>query len=157
MICFRFVSLSMFAVMIAGCGSSGSDANSPEGGGESKGYGYEFAADSTKNPKAAMTPSLTPKTGRLQPEVIQGVVRQNFDKFKTCYEAGLQNDRNIAGVIRARFVIKEDGTVADLNDDGSTLTDKKVRACVLEAFATIAFPKPEGGIVSVVYPLEFSP
>ena len=104
-----------------------------------------------------MTPSATAKAGRLQPEVIQGVVRENFSKFQVCYEAGLQNDRKLAGVIRVAFVIKEDGTVSDTNDSGSTLADKKVNACVLQAFTAITFPKPEGGIVQVVYPIEFTP
>jgi hypothetical protein len=171
---FSFVLLSTIAFAVAACGSSaptadtppaGGDAKAAEGGdakaaagGDAKGYGYEFKADSMKDPKPAeASPPGAIKAGRLAPETIQGVVRQNFGKFKTCYEAGLKKDAKLAGDIKVRFVIKEDGTVTDAKDEGSTLADKDVVACVVGAFAPITFPKPEGGIVTVVYPIQFSP
>jgi hypothetical protein len=157
MYCFRFISLSMLTIVVAACGSSETSVNSPGAGGDKKGYGYEFAADSTKNPKPAMTPSATAKLGHLQPDIIQGVVRQDLSKFKDCYDAGLQRDRKLAGIFRARFVIQEDGSVTDTSDSGSTLIDKQLSVCVLGAFATLTFPKSESGIVSVVYPMEFAP
>jgi hypothetical protein len=177
-----FVLFSTLAFAIAGCGSAaptadtppaGGDAKAPEGGtakapegseakapegGEAKGYGYEFKTDSVKDPKPAETSAPgTIKAGRLAPEVIQGVVRQNFGKFRACYEAGLKKDPKLAGDIKVRFVIKEDGTVTDAKDEGSTLADKDVVACVVGAVSPMTFPKPEGGIVTVVYPIKFTP
>jgi hypothetical protein len=56
-----------------------------------------------------------------------------------------------------RFVIDRQGHVADASDGGSTLPDPDVIACIVKGFADLSFPKPEGGIVTVVYPIAFAP
>jgi hypothetical protein len=96
-------------------------------------------------------------SGRLPPEVIQRIVRQNFGKFRTCYEAGLARDAKLTGKVLARFVIGRDGKVSNVTDDGSDLPDTAVRDCVLQALRELVFPQPEGGIVTVVYPIVFAP
>jgi hypothetical protein len=40
---------------------------------------------------------------------------------------------------------------------GSDLADASVVACVTQTFYSLSFPAPEMGIVSVVYPIMFSP
>jgi hypothetical protein len=35
--------------------------------------------------------------------------------------------------------------------------DRAVRDCVIDAFAQLEFPAPEGGIVTVVYPIMLAP
>jgi hypothetical protein len=35
------------------------------------------------------------------------------------------------------------------------LPDAEVAACVARAYTSMSFPKPEGGIVTVVYPVVF--
>jgi len=42
-------------------------------------------------------------------------------------------------------------------EGASHLPDPEVRACVVRAFAGLSFPEPEGGIVTVVYPLLLTP
>ncbi len=37
------------------------------------------------------------------------------------------------------------------------LDDRAVEACVIARFGTLTFPPPEGGIVTVVYPLVLNP
>jgi hypothetical protein len=140
MIRLSFVLFSALALAIAGCGSSTPTPDAP----------------AQASPPTIMMGD-TSITGHLPPETIQGVVRQNFGKFRECYEAGLKKDPKLAGGIKVHFVIKEDGTVTDAKDDGSTLADKDVVACVVSAFAPITYPKPEGGIVTVEYPIMFSP
>lgn len=95
--------------------------------------------------------------GRLPPEVIQGIVRARFSEFRACYEQGLARNSNLAGKISARFVIGLDGAVRHVTDGGSDIPDTTVRDCVLEKFKTFVFPKPEGGIVTVVYPIMLAP
>jgi hypothetical protein len=95
--------------------------------------------------------------GRLAPEVIQRVVRQNFGHFRACYERGLTKNASLSGRIAVRFVIQEDGTVRDPPEHtGSTLADRDVSSCLLREFGKLSFPKPDGGIVTVVYPLVLS-
>jgi hypothetical protein len=41
--------------------------------------------------------------------------------------------------------------------DAPALDDAEVVACIVGRFAKLTFPKPEGGIVTVVYPIIFAP
>lgn len=96
--------------------------------------------------------------GRLPPEVIQRIVRQNFGRLRTCYEKGLLKDPNLAGRVAIRFVIETDGSVSSSSREASTdLSDDSVVACTAKAFGALSFPAPEGGKVVVVYPISFSP
>lgn len=98
----------------------------------------------------------TTVSGRLPPEAVQRVVRQNFGRFRACYQQGLTSNPALAGRVSTQFVIGRDGSVMSAVDGGSDLPDSSVRACVHRAFTGISFPQPEGGIVTVVYPIVFS-
>lgn len=95
-------------------------------------------------------------TGRLPPEAIQRIVRANFGRFRACYNDGLQRNPGLTGRVSVRFVIGRDGAVSTASDGGSDLPDAAVRACVVRAFYGLSFPQPEGGIVTVTYPIHFS-
>jgi len=59
--------------------------------------------------------------------------------------------------VRVRFVIQATGKVADVGDAGeSTLPDTDAVKCMMHEFGKLSFPRPEGGIVTVVYPLVFN-
>jgi hypothetical protein len=104
-----------------------------------------------------VTMGATKVSGRLPPEVIQRIVRQNFGRFRKCYEAGLARDPSLRGKVAVRFVIGRDGAVTTVGDGGSDLPDAATTKCVQAAFSALSFPKPEGGIVMVTYPLDFKP
>lgn len=96
--------------------------------------------------------------GKLPPEVVQRIVRQNFGRFRLCYEAALQKKADLAGRVTVRFVIEKDGSVSSASDGGSDVADANLIACVTRAFSALSFPEPEGGgKVTVRYPLVFSP
>jgi hypothetical protein len=116
--------------------------------------------------------------GRLPPETIQKIVRANYAGMKRCYEAGLVTDPKLNGKITTRFIIERDGTVstaADAHDAPPVIVnlppgvqiedpasaprfpDPNVTACVVARFKELKFPPPEGGIVTVAYPIIFSP
>jgi len=96
-------------------------------------------------------------TGRIPPEVIQRIVRQNAGRYRACYELGLRNNPSLNGHVRVKFVIDRDGAVSMSQDSGSDLPDETVRNCVVKSFYSLAFPSPEGGTVRVVYPIIFHP
>jgi hypothetical protein len=73
-------------------------------------------------------------------------------RFRFCYEAARSE---AVGRVEVKFVIDRDGLVLTAAEGASDLPDPAVRACVLSAFQSLSFPKPEGGIVTVVYPLLF--
>jgi Ca-activated chloride channel family protein len=95
-------------------------------------------------------------SGRLPPETVQRIVRQNFGRFRQCFEDGLRRHDALSGRVIARFVIGRDGSVASTVDGGSDLPDAEVVSCVVRSFARLSFPPPEGGTVTVVYPIVFS-
>jgi hypothetical protein len=95
--------------------------------------------------------------GHLPPEVIQRIVRQNFGRLRLCYENGLRRDPKLQGTVRVKFVIGRDGAVALAASAGSDMPDAAVEACVIKVFKGLSFPQPEGGVVSVVYPVRFAP
>ena len=102
------------------------------------------------------TPTTT-VSGRLPPEVIQRIVRQNYGRFRMCYEQGLSKNPNLEGRVSVRFVIGRDGAVSNAANGGSDLPNAGVVDCVVRAYYGLSFPQPEGGIVTVVYPIMFSP
>jgi hypothetical protein len=92
----------------------------------------------------------------LPPEVIRRIVRQNFGRFRLCYENGLRTNPTLAGLVRIRFVIDADGSVGTVSDAGSVLADKAVLLCMQRSFASLSFPQPEKGALSATYSLSLS-
>ena len=97
-------------------------------------------------------------TGKLAPEVVQRIVRQNFGRFRLCYENGLRRNPTLAGRVTTKFEIGGTGVVTSSADSGSTLGDTDVVACIVSRFKNLSFPEPEGkSSVTVVFPLELAP
>ncbi len=136
-------------------GTLGHGAGTGTGQGFGSGHGRLGGAHKTKAPKVRM--GATTVSGRLPPEVIQRIVRQNYGRFRMCYENGLRNNPNLEGRVTVRFVIGRDGSVSNVANGGSDIPDSGVVGCVVQAYYGLSFPQPEGGIVTVVYPIMFSP
>lgn len=137
-------------------GHGSGTCTSPGCQGFGRGTGFNGGShDPTKVGK--MRQGETVATGRLPPEVIQRVVRQNFGRFRGCYEGALRNNPNLAGRVAVRFVIGRDGSVGSAANGGSDLPDSGVVSCVVRAFHGLSFPAPESGVVTVTYPIAFSP
>ncbi len=136
-------------------GTLGSGAGAGTGQGFGSGHGRLGGSHTTSAPKVRM--GAVTVNGRLPPEVIQRIVRQNFGRFRMCYEQGLGRNPNLEGRVASRFIIGHDGSIASVTNGGSDLPDAGVVSCVLGAFKGLSFPQPEGGIVSVVYPIMFEP
>jgi hypothetical protein len=136
-------------------GTLGHGAGTGTGQGFGAGHGRLGGSHQTKAPKVRM--GATTVSGRLPPEVIQRIVRQNYGRFRMCYEQGLSRNPNLEGRVSARFVIGRDGAVSNASNGGSDLPDSGVVSCVVSAFYGLSFPQPEGGIVTVVYPIMLSP
>jgi hypothetical protein len=100
---------------------------------------------------------ITTVNGRLPSEVIQRIVRQNYGRFRLCYENGLRGNPSLQGRVSVRFVIGRDGSVSNVGNSGSDLPDQSVVQCVVRSYYGLSFPEPENGIVTVVYPIVFTP
>ena len=131
------------------------------GAGTGTGQGFGSGHGSLRGGHQSKAPSIrqgtTQVNGRLPAEVIQRIVRQNFGRFRLCYENGMRTNPNLAGRVAVRFVIDRSGAVSTASDGGSDLPDRGVVSCVVRGFGNLSFPQPEGGIVTVVYPIIFNP
>lgn len=140
-------------VGLGSIGTLGHGAGTGTGQGFGSGHGRLGRSHRAPPPRVKM--GSTTVSGGLPPEVIQRIVRSSFGRFRACYDAGLRNDPNLSGNVRVRFTISASGSVKKASASGS-IPDEKVISCVQRAFNSLSFPQPEGGEVSVTYPIVFS-
>ena len=131
------------------------------GAGEGDGIGFGSGHRRLPGTHSATAPKVrggaASVSGRIPPEVIQRIIRQRFGSFRACYETGLRTNPDLQGRVSVRFVINSDGSVGTASNGGSDLPDTTVVSCIVRAFAGMIFPQPEGGIVTVTYPIQFAP
>jgi hypothetical protein len=115
------------------------------------------AGSGKKGKGAGALPPLKPSHGKLPPEVIQRIVRQNFGRLRLCVEKARNPGWALMGRVTVRFVIDWRGEVVSSKLVSSDIWDREVLSCVVRAFRSLHFPRPEGGMVTVSYPISFSP
>lgn len=94
----------------------------------------------------------------MDKEAIRRVVREHINDLRTCYEAELNRDPNLAGKLVLQWEIKEGGRVGKVSavNRGDTIKNKKVIKCCQNVLAEWRFPEPPAGMVGVVvYPFIF--
>jgi hypothetical protein len=97
----------------------------------------------------------TTVNGHLPDKVIDRIVKQNMGRFRLCFDSARKKTPGLEGTVKVKFVIDRQGAVSTSQDGGSTFPDQDMVACVVRGFGNLSFPQPEGGIVTVVYPLHF--
>ena len=163
----------VMTMLLVGCGTSpkarpatvvaleGTNPQDGSPGSDESGEAESDAADPASPPKGA--------GGRLEPAIVQRVVRSHNEDFRRCYEASLVKDPSFTTRIEVRFVIGRNGQVPEAGaqptrvnggaPDGVSTAHglaKEVAACLDKAFRTLTFPRPQGGIVTVKYPIVFT-
>jgi hypothetical protein len=100
----------------------------------------------------------------IEPEYVRSSVRaQFFPIAQKCYGDALGKSPNLQGEIDLWFVIVGDAKVGGIVEsvdvlNKSTLRDPDVVECLRESFLGVTFPPPKGGgVVTVEYPIVFSP
>lgn len=93
---------------------------------------------------------------RMGAEAAQRVVGQNFGRMRACYLTQLRTNPDLAGRVTVRFEIGAAGSVVRTSDAGSTLPPA-ITTCVMRAVAALSFAAPEGGHLTVTYPMDFAP
>jgi hypothetical protein len=95
--------------------------------------------------------------GQLPAEAIQAVVLAAYPGLRDCYRAALAVDPAIAGTAMTSFVIQRDGRVTGVSTSVTGSLPLSVAACVEARFREMGFPAPDGGIVTVTFPIRYSP
>ncbi len=137
------------------------EAGLPWGAPEPPGAASAPSAYPTMPVLAGSGPDAAP---RIDPKYIQERVRGDlFPLAMQCYQSGMAKDPKLAGRIELKFTIMGDpkvgGVVGEASlGDGTTIADPEFQTCVKESLMSVSFDAPpNGGEVTVVYPIDFSP
>ncbi|MFO0567992.1 MAG: AgmX/PglI C-terminal domain-containing protein [Polyangiaceae bacterium] len=98
-----------------------------------------------------------PVTNYIPPSVIMRPIRARARCFRHCYSQRLAARPELSGKIAIHFVVDLDGWVRKAKVREDTVGDAELAACVAREFVGLQYESPEGGRVSVVYPMLFSP
>lgn len=144
----------------------GAPLNSDAGGGHmavvtivrSDSDGGAIGTGGSKGPPPPRVRTGQPSSeGNLPPGIISRIIRQNFAFFRQCYQKGLAKNPKLRGRISFRFVIEKDGSVRNVTSSGD-LPDQDVNRCVARGIEKLQFPPPDPpGVVTVSYPIVFTP
>ena len=108
-------------------------------------------------PKA--TPPEPPKEetpqGTIDIENVKTVIKSYMGRIKICYADGLVKNPDLKGEIKVQFTVGVNGRVTASKIASSTMNDPDVENCILRRFQRMTFPKPEGGEVTIKYPMIF--
>jgi hypothetical protein len=129
------------------------------GGGRGAGFGQGMGrlggSHRTKPPQVRMGATMV--TGRLPPEIVQRIVRQNFGRFRLCYENELRLHPSFEGRVVLGFVITTGGDAKGARVRESESKSEPFHACLVDAISALSFPAQDSGPVTVTYPIQFSP
>lgn len=94
-------------------------------------------------------------SGVLAEDAIDNVITAGYPLFARCYRDGVNRNNDLDGTVRLQFVVGKAGSVSEVRDGGSDLTDHLVVDCIAEGFYALHFPAPEHGSVQVLYRIGF--
>lgn len=127
------------------------------GRGQGFGTGHGVLGGSHRTRASRISIGTTEVSGGIAVEVIRRIVRQNFGRFRLCYETALQASPAAQGRVVVRFTIGRDGGVSRVQKVHDPSLPAAAAACIARAFYGLSFPAPESGLSVVTYPLVFSP
>ena len=124
----------------------------------------KLGSDGTPPPAAPATSATAPSTPPPEPEpdskpVRAAILKQleaRFDDMRACYDQHAERSPH-GGRASLRFVVAPSGEVVAMADDGSTLEDKSIVACIGKVISTTKFATWNGKAVSLVLPIDFEP
>ena len=94
-------------------------------------------------------------TGTIDQKLLLKVLSKGLPSFQECYEHALFEDSTLSGVVKLRWTISGSGTPSSPQIISSELHNAGLHACVIKVLLSLHFPSPQGGAVSVSYPLLF--
>jgi hypothetical protein len=113
---------------------------------------------SDKKPKVPVAAIEKDKvTGDVDRDLIRRIVRAHLNEVRSCYNAGLTRNPNLAGRVTIQFSIVGTGKVASAVVESNTTGDSAVGNCIAQAVKRWKFPRVRnGGTALVSYPFRLS-
>jgi hypothetical protein len=89
--------------------------------------------------------------------IIKGIIGSHRKQMQTCYNRRLAEMPYLAGRLKIRWGVTEEGNVVGVTKQEDLINDSELFDCVADVIRTMKFPPPKsGGIVMVNYPLNFT-
>lgn len=124
---------------------------------EQKYFGTEWRKDATRAPAQNVQGTVATNTGHLDPMLVQSAVNARIHRMRACYHNELAKDPTLRIDMRVELQIATNGRPMQVEEKSGRQRDKQVVTCILGEFKALQFPRPEGGIVTVTYPLVIAP
>ncbi len=138
-------------------GTLGHGAGTGTGQGFGSGHGRLGGGKGKRNPPRVRMGAVGVTPERLPKEVVRRILRQNFGRYRLCYEQGLKRNPNLEGDVNLAFTINRSGTVSAVSTAGSSLPDAGSKGCISRAIYGVSFPQPEGGTTRARLKVSFTP
>jgi TonB family protein len=91
----------------------------------------------------------------LSPESVRRVIRDGLGDVALCHEQALSEDPRLAGRVVVRFVVGPSGSVLAATVFTSTIAQRFLQQCLVNAVRGWRFDAPEGGgVVTINYPFN---
>lgn len=88
--------------------------------------------------------SVTEVTDGFDKRIVQKVVRSRFEEILACYEKECERDKNVgSGEITVSWNIHQESFVSGVIIEKTTLHNKRVEDCLVEAIQRWQFPNPQ--------------
>ena len=95
--------------------------------------------------------------GAYDRRIVQKVIRQHTSELRACYERETEKNKDLSGIITFVWLIDGKGSVSNILVKESTVKDKGLESCAIEAIKNWRFPSPKGdGLVKVELAFNFS-
>ncbi|WP_233561468.1 AgmX/PglI C-terminal domain-containing protein, partial [Sorangium cellulosum] len=95
--------------------------------------------------------------GSMSEAQVRDVVERHAELFDECYKIGVKTSPKFMGKVTVKATIGPSGKVNRADVLKSTTKSQQVDRCVADAFEKMQFPRPEGGVTTVItFPIEFS-
>jgi len=110
--------------------------------------------------RPARTPPPNTRVCGFDPNVVTRAIRGRLRAIQSCYERELASDPALAGRVRVRMRVQEDGRVTDVGveDESPPLEAPAVNACIVEIIGAMRLPTgPVGGPLRFEFPFVFAP
>lgn len=116
----------------------------------------DCAPGGTDHPEALANGCPPAPTAAAQREAIRASFRSTSQRYKACYDAGLQTaeDRRPQGTLVLGLEIGPSGAVYKARVQEGSLPAPSVQRCILEAIERVRFPPPANGWMKISYPLS---
>jgi TonB family protein len=131
-------------------------------GGPSGGSGYGHGVGRLDGRRRMVAPDIitgiADVRGSLDKEIIRRIIHRHLNEVRFCYEEQLARQPHLGGRVGVQFTISGRGQVIASVLQSSTLANRAVETCTVNAVRRWEFPQPQGGgLVMVSYPFLFTP